>query len=60
MNADTASDEPPLSSLSVPAVEKARIPNERNQQRSAILKLNGELILRHLDVHRAGNLKITR
>ena len=60
MNADSASDEPPLSSLSVVAVEKARIPDERNQQRSAVLKLNGELILCHVDVRRAGGLKVTR
>ena len=60
MDAEAASDEPPLRSLSVAAVEKARIPDERNQQRSAVLELNGELILRHFDVRRAGGLKVTR
>jgi hypothetical protein len=60
MNADSASDEPPLCSLSVAAVEKARIPDERNQQRSAILKLNGKLVLRHFNVYRTGGLKVTR
>jgi hypothetical protein len=60
MNADAPADEPPLRSLSVAAVEKARIPDERNQQRSTVLELNGELVLRYLDVHRAGGLKVTR
>ena len=60
MNADPATDEPLLSSLSVAALEKARIPDERDQQRPAVLKLDGELILRDFDVHRAGALKVTR
>jgi hypothetical protein len=60
MNADPASDEAPPSAFALAAVEKARIPDEWHGQRSAIFKLNGELVLRHCDVHRAGTQKITR
>jgi hypothetical protein len=60
MNADAASDQAPASSFALAAVEKTRIPDERDHYRSAVLKRDGELVLRHFDVHRAGALKVTR
>jgi hypothetical protein len=60
MNADSASDEAPPRAFALAAVEKARIPDEWHRQRSAILKLDGELVVRHFDVHRAGGQKVTR
>jgi hypothetical protein len=60
MNANSASDEPPPRPLALGAVEKTRVPDERHRQRSAVLKLNGQLVVRHFDVYRAGSQKITR
>ena len=59
MNADSASDKAPSSAFSIAAVEKARIPDERDHQRPTPLKRNGEVIVRQFDVHRAGVLKVT-
>jgi len=58
MNADPAPNEAPSSSFSLAAVEKTRIPRERNHQRSAVLKVYGELIFRHSNGYRARALKV--
>jgi hypothetical protein len=60
MNAGTASDEAPLGAFAPAAVEKARIPDEGHSQQSPVFKLNGEFVIRHFDVHRAGAQKVTR
>jgi hypothetical protein len=60
MNADSASDEAPPRPFTLAAVEKTRIPDERHRQRPAILELDGQLVVRHFDVHRAGGQRVTR
>jgi len=60
MNADSPSDEAPPGAFALAAVKKPRIPDEWHRYRSAILKPDRQLVVRHFDIDRPCGQKVTR